>query len=107
MKITDVRLDRLRPRGNLLRVFTDEGITGLAEAPGFPGIRGLIEEGLKPIIVGKGPRLVVRLWDDMFYGTSRTGPKGIQTTAIGAIDIACWDIAGKAASQPVSELLGG
>ena len=40
---------------------------------------------------------MVRLWDEMFYGTTRTGPKGIQTTAIGAIDIACWDIAGKAA----------
>ena len=35
-----------------------------------------------------------RLWDEMFYGTTRTGPKGLQLTAIGAIDIACWDIAG-------------
>jgi D-arabinonate dehydratase/D-galactarolactone cycloisomerase len=107
MKITHVRFDRLRPRGTLLRVFTDEDITGLAEAPGFPGLKGLIEEGLKPIVVGKDPRRVVRLWDEMFYGTTRTGPKGLQTTAIGAIDIACWDIAAKAAGLPLCDLLGG
>jgi L-alanine-DL-glutamate epimerase-like enolase superfamily enzyme len=107
MKITDVRFDRLRPRGALLRVFTDEGIVGYSEASAMPGIRGFIEEGLKPIVVGKDPRRVGRLWDEMFYGTTRVGPKGIQTTAIGAIDIACWDILGKASGRPVSELLGG
>jgi len=107
MKITDVRFDRLRPRGTLVRVFTDEGIVGLGEAPAFPGLRGLIEEGLKPIVVGKDPRRVGRLWDEMFYGTTRTGPKGLQTTAIGAIDIACWDILGKAAGMPICDLLGG
>lgn len=107
MKITDVRVDPLRIRGAIVRVFTDEGIVGLGEASNNPGLRGLIEEGLKPLIVGKDPRQMVRLWDTMFYGTTRTGPKGLQTTAIGAIDIALWDIAGKAANQPISELLGG
>jgi len=107
MKITDVRIDSLRIRGTLIRVYTDEGLIGLGEAPNFPGLRGLIEDGLKPIILGKDPRLMVRLWDEMFYATTRTGPKGLQTTAIGAIDIACWDIAGKAAGLPISDLLGG
>jgi D-arabinonate dehydratase/D-galactarolactone cycloisomerase len=107
MKITDVRVDPLRVRGTLVRVFTDEGLVGLGEAPSFPGLRGLIEEGLKPIVVGKDPRLAIRLWDEMFYGTTRTGPKGLQTTAIGAIDIACWDLAGKAAGLPLCDLLGG
>ena len=107
MKITDVRIDPLRIRGTLVRVHTDEGIVGLGEAPNFPGMRGLIEEGIKPIILGKDPRKMVRLWDEMFFGTTRTGPKGLQTTAIGAIDIACWDIAGKAAGVPISDLLGG
>lgn len=107
MKITDVRVDRLKVRGNLVRVYTDEGIVGLGEAPGFAGLRGLIEEGFKPIVLGKDPRQVVRLWDEMFYGTTRIGPKGIQTTAIGAIDIACWDIVGKASGLPLSQVLGG
>src|SRR5215212_1871516 len=107
MKITDVRVDRLKVRGNLVRVYTDKGIVGLGEAPGFPGLRGLIEEGFKPIVLGKDPRQVVRLWDEMFYGTTRIGPKGIQTTAIGAIDIACWDIVGKVAGLPLSQVLGG
>jgi len=107
LKITDVRVDRLKVRGSLVRVFTDEGLIGLGEAPCFPGLRGLIEEGFKPIVLGKDPRQVVRLWDEMFYGTTRTGPKGLQTTAIGAIDIACWDIVGKAAGLPLSQVLGG
>jgi L-alanine-DL-glutamate epimerase-like enolase superfamily enzyme len=107
MKITDVRVDPLRVRGTLVRVYTDEGLVGLGEAPGYPGLRGLIEDGLKPIVLGKDPRRVIRLWDEMFYGTVRTGPKGLQTTAIGAIDIACWDIVGKAVGLPLCEVLGG
>ena len=107
MKITDVTVDRLKVRGTLVRVHTDEGLVGLGEAPSFPGLRGLIEEGMKPIVVGKDPRKVGRIWDAMFYGTSRTGSKGLQTSAIGAIDIACWDVAAKAAGLPLCDLLGG
>jgi D-arabinonate dehydratase/D-galactarolactone cycloisomerase len=107
MKITDLRVEPLKVRGALIRVFTDEGLVGLGEATNNPGLRSFIEDGLKPIVLGKDPRQVVRLWDQMFYGTTRSGPKGIQTTAIGAIDIACWDLAGKAAGLPICELLGG
>ena len=39
--------------------------------------------------------VVFAMWEDMFFGTSRLGPMGLQTTGIGAIDIACWDILGK------------
>lgn len=107
MKITDIKIDVLRVRGTIVRVYTDEGIVGMGEAMSFPGLKSFIEDGLKPIVLGKDPRNMVRLWDEMFYGTTRTGPKGIQTTGIGAIDIACWDIAGKAAGRPIYELLGG
>src|SRR3954453_6996781 len=107
MKITDIRVDRLKLCGKLVRVYTDEGIVGLGEASGMPGMRGLIEEGFKPIVLGKDPRRVVRLWDEMFYGTTRTGPKGLQTTAIGAIDIAYWEIIGKGAGLPLNEVLAG
>jgi L-alanine-DL-glutamate epimerase-like enolase superfamily enzyme len=54
MKITDVRVDPLRVRGTLVRVYTDEGLVGLGEAPGFPGLKGLIEDGLKPIVPKDG-----------------------------------------------------
>lgn len=107
MKITDVRVDRLRVRGTLVRVFTDEGLVGLGEAPAFAGLPAFVEDGLKPIVVGKDPRKVTRLWDEMFYGTTRTGPKGIQPSGIGAVDIACWDIAAKAAGLPLCDYLGG
>ena len=58
MKITDVRVDRLKVRGSLLRVFTDEGIVGLSEVSAMPGMRGFVDEGLKPILMGKDPRRI-------------------------------------------------
>ena len=78
----------------LVRVHTDEGIVGLGEAPGRMRkvLKPYVEEVLKPILVGSDPRRTGQLWEEMFSATSRLGPKGLQTTGIGAIDIACWDI---------------
>lgn len=93
----------------LVRVYTDQGLMGLGEcyvlAPGV--VKRFIDDLLAPIVVGKDPTLTARRWDDMFYATTRYGPMGLQTAAIGAIDIALWDIAGKAAGRPIHELLGG
>lgn len=109
MKITDIELIPLKIGPTLVQVHTDEGITGISEASGRRRtlLKTFIEDYLKPIVVGKDPLLTDRLWEEMFFGTARTGPKGVQTTAIGAIDIACWDIKGRALGRPVYELLGG
>ncbi|MFH1604548.1 MAG: mandelate racemase/muconate lactonizing enzyme family protein [Pseudomonadota bacterium] len=107
MKITDVRVDLARPRSALVRVYTDEGIVGLGEATASQALRVFVEQSLKPIIIGKDPRRIARLWDDMFFGTARSGPMGIQPTAIGAIDIALWDITARSVGLALCELLGG
>ena len=109
MKITDVETIPLKLGTQIVRVHTDDGITGIGEASrrSMGVFEPFVADILKPIIVGKDPRNVDRLWDDMFHGTSRLGPKGLQTTAIGAVNIACWDLIGKAAKLPVSALLGG
>jgi len=109
VKITTVTATPLRTGTLLVRVETDEGIYGIGEASGryAPVLKPFIEQILGPIIAGRDPRHTVRLWDDMFFGTSRLGSKGFQTTGIGAIDSALWDISGKAAGVPVYELLGG
>ena len=109
MTITDVETIPLKLGTQIVRVHTDGGITGIGEASlrSLGVFKPFVEDILKPIIVGKDPRNVDRLWDDMFYGTTRLGPKGLQTTAIGAVNIACWDLIGKAVGLPVSALLGG
>ena len=109
MKITRVTATPLRTGTLLVRVDTDEGIYGIGEASGryAPVLKPFIEDILAPIITGQDPRHTVRLWGEMFFGTSRLGSKGFQTTGIGAIDNALWDISGKAAGVPVCDLLGG
>ena len=109
MKITSVETTPLSTGQLLVRVHTDQGLTGLGECyildPGI--VKRFIDRLLAPLIMGTDPTLTDRRWDDMFYATTRYGPMGLQTAAIGAVDIALWDIAGKAAGRPIHELLGG
>ena len=109
MKITNVEAIPMKRGPMLVRVHTDEGVSGISEASGrnWMVLKPFIEDVLGPIVTGKDPRLTNRLWEDMFFATSRLGPMGMQTTGIGAIDNACWDIYGKAAGRPVYDLLGG
>ena len=109
MKITNVEAIPLRTGPMLIRVSTDEGITGIGEASGryWQVLKTFIEENIKPVVTGKDPRLTNQLWEDMFFSTSRLGPMGMQTTGIGAVDIACWDIFGKSVGMPLYDLLGG
>ena len=109
MKITEVEAVPLKIGPQIVRIRTDEGVTGVAEASGRSAsvLKPFIEEMLAPIILGKDPRATERLWDEMFHGTSRMGPKGLQTTGIGAVNIACWDILGKSVGAPLYQLLGG
>ena len=109
MQITDVEAIPLRVGPTLVRVHTDEGITGLGEASYISSkiLKPFVEDVLKPIVVGKAPRLTNRIWEEMFFETARLGPMGIQSTSIGAIDVACWDILGKSLGIPVYNLLAG
>jgi L-alanine-DL-glutamate epimerase-like enolase superfamily enzyme len=59
------------------------------------------------LLVGEDPTDVERLWQKMYRGVIYIGRRGIALHALSGIDIALWDIAGKAAGKPVHELLGG
>ena len=109
MRITDVEAIPLKIGPLLVRVHTDGGVTGLGEASGrnWKALKPFIDEFLKPIALGKDPRRIGQLWEEMFFATTRAGTKGLQTSGVGAIDIACWDILGKAAGLPLFDLLGG
>jgi len=91
-----------------VRVHTDEGIVGLGETyPSGEGERAIVEKHLARILLGQDPRDIERLWQDMFLAVSYPGWAGAEMRAISAMDLALWDLAGKAAGQPVWRMLGG
>jgi len=96
----------------LVEVSTDEGITGWGEAlcQGLqpPEIAAAaIEHALGPMVMGADPLEPEVLWHRMYHHTRDYGQKGAVIGAISALDIAFWDIAGKARGEPVARLLGG
>ena len=91
-----------------VRIHTDEGITGLGETyPLGEAECGVIRGGLASMLIGQNPLEIERLWQEMFHGMRVHGWAGAELRAISAIDIALWDIYGKAAGQPIYQLLGG
>ncbi len=92
----------------VIRVHTDEGITGIGqcEAPSLV-IDAIVRNsmGLEQAIVGEDPTQVQRLWQKMYAQTGLYGRRGVTMGAIGAVETALWDIAGKAAGRPTYELI--
>lgn len=94
----------------LVRVETDAGITGWGESFGhriFPATRAAIDTLLRPLCLGRDPADVLALNESLqraIHGAGRSGPA---MYALSGIDIALWDIAGKAAGLPLYRLLGG
>ena len=92
----------------IVEIFTDAGHVGIGNAALAPRVtKQTIDVYLKPLLVGRDPFDVEFLWQLMYRKTIAFGRKGIGMTAISAVDIALWDILGKATKQPVFKLLGG
>ncbi|HKU27971.1 MAG TPA: L-rhamnonate dehydratase [Candidatus Sulfotelmatobacter sp.] len=92
----------------IVEIFTDDGLTGLGNAALAPQVaKQVIDQYLKPLLVGENPWDIERLWQLMYRQTMAFGRKGIGMVAISAVDIALWDLLGKAVRQPVFRLLGG
>ena len=111
MKITNIETYPVWGGGrNFLFVVvdTDEGIYGVGEA-GLTGrelaVMGGIEH-FKPLLIGENPFRIEYIWQKLFRGGFFPAQR-ILTSAIAAIDIALWDIKGKALGVPIYELLGG
>jgi L-alanine-DL-glutamate epimerase-like enolase superfamily enzyme len=93
-------------------VHTDEGLAGLGYSLAFGGggaeaIQVYLETRLKPLLLGEDPRLVERLWERMYRADRGIRRQGIAAYALSALDIALWDLVGKAAGQPLYRLWGG
>jgi L-rhamnonate dehydratase len=92
----------------IVEIFTDAGHTGIGNAALAPRLtKQAIDVYLKPLLAGANPWDVEYLWQHMYRRTLAFGRKGVGMVAISAVDIALWDILGKAAGQPVFRLLGG
>jgi L-alanine-DL-glutamate epimerase-like enolase superfamily enzyme len=91
------------PGMTLLEVYTDGGIVGRSVPAGG---QSLIESELLPRIKGENPFFVERIWDRMYHHNRKPVAKGEYIRAMGAVDIAVWDIIGKAMNLPVYKILG-
>src|SRR5947208_3188882 len=108
LKVTKLETFLVQPRWLFLKVHTDAGIVGLGE----PVVEGRAEtvaaavKEVEPYLVGKDPRQVTHHWQAIYrHAFYRGGP--VLTSALSGIDMALWDIKGKALGVPVYELLGG
>ncbi len=127
MKITKVeaiylRMGRVRELCDsgqdalVVRVHTDAGVTGVGEVDSNPlAAKGAIEGpfshttacGFGELILGEDPFETEKIWRKMYRGNIYGGRRGVGFHAMSGIDIALWDIKGKALGMPVWKLLGG
>jgi galactonate dehydratase len=97
----------------IVRVNTDEGISGLGEVglaygTGHSGGAGYVKNLAEDFLIGADPMTIEKIWDTMFRNTFwARGGGPVVFGGMSAIDIACWDIKGKALGQPIYQLLGG
>jgi galactonate dehydratase len=109
MKITKIETLRLKEFGNLcwVQVHTDEGFVGLGETfMGPAAVEAYIHETAAPYLLGKDPLQIDKHWREL-YGYLGFRSSGAEMRGNSAIDIALWDLWGKATNQPVYQLLGG
>jgi len=99
----------LRTGVRLVKVKTDDGLTGLSQLGGFMHSAGaaFIRQELAPFLIGKDPLENERLMHQMLWKFNTRAHSGVWNFAVSAIDVALWDIKGKFYNTPVWRLLGG
>ena len=128
MKITDVETIRLRAEipsagqvfsrsgvrnsrsATLVRVETDEGVSGIGSCSGNGElIEVIVGTVLKPLLLGMDPTDLHAIWDKGYVrgGHKEFGTRGIGVVALSGLDVALWDIIGKVRGMPLFQLLGG
>jgi len=92
----------------VIEIETDEGVTGFAANYGGGSYAcAVIEQHFKRFLIGQDPFDIERIWDQMSRSTMPYGLGGITGMAMAGVDLALWDLMGKALGQPVYKLLGG
>lgn len=100
-----------RRTAHLVEVMTDEGVTGWGECFGPGSIalanKAIVEQVIAPMIVGDDALARDVIWHKVYNLLRDHGQKGMPMQALSGVDIALWDIAGKAANMPLHMLIGG
>ncbi len=100
----------------IIVVETDEGITGYGEVDTAPGVGKAVVDaymshgtcyGLREVLIGLDPFDIEQIWELMYRKTNYYGRLGLVMHVMSGIDMALWDILGKAAGKPIHKLLGG
>lgn len=111
MKIQDAQVIVTSPGRNFvtLKITTDDGVTGLGDAT-LNGrelaVASYLRDHVAPLLINRDPHRIEDTWQYLYKGAYwRRGP--VTMAAIGAVDLALWDIKGKVAGLPVYQLLGG
>ena len=111
MKITDIKtfvVDCFRTNWSFVKVYTDEGITGVGEATLEYKEKSLVGavEHIRESLMGKNPLQIEKIYHDTYRDSYwRCGP--VLQSALSAVEMALWDILGKSLGVPVYQLLGG
>lgn len=98
--------------GVVLRIRTDAGITGWGHsnfgmvAGGPRVVQTILEHEIKPVLIGKDPAFPKRIREDLWRALEYQGVQGVTQFAMSVVDIAIWDILGRAAGLPVYKMLG-
>ncbi|MEO0359726.1 MAG: mandelate racemase/muconate lactonizing enzyme family protein [Pseudomonadota bacterium] len=94
--------------GLVLEVRTDDGLTGWGDAYGPPQpIAAVIDCFYAPRLIGRDPLAGEAIWEDLYNAIRDHGQRGLAIQALSAVDIALWDLRGKAYGQPIHRLMGG
>ncbi len=123
MKIREIRIHRLeaelgerfgwslavtdRRHALVVEVVTDEGITGFGECYGPPAANAAVVALYAEMLIGRDPLAGEAIWQELYNVLRDHGQRGLAIQALSGIDIALWDIRGKAAGQPIHALMGG
>ena len=94
----------------LVRMTTDDGLIGWGEcfAYGAPlAVCNIVDEALAPLVIGQDPSEIERLTQVMHRALMIWGRRGLAMCAVSGVELALWDLAGKAPGVPVYRLLGG
>src|ERR1700761_7495196 len=112
MKISAVKtwmVEGIKYNWVFIKIWTEDGLTGVGEGTNWPGSPMILEacRHAGETIIGEDATRIEYLWTKLYRDFNWLGQGGPVLSAISAIDIALWDLAGKRAGAPVYQLLGG
>lgn len=91
----------------IAHIYTDEGAVGWGYCWGTPLVEMAVNHHLRDCLLGESPVSIIKLWRKMYNAMAVWDRRGISSRAIGALDIALWDLLGKTANLPIYKLIGG